>query len=73
MEYLSLLGVEGKHAHDCLSLVGGSLLLLERCASMRKAGVDMDVLKCRLLDLMEMAYLQAGLLDATPLQDQGLR
>eukprot|EP00887_Chlorella_sp_A99_P008116 scaffold12.g8116.t1 len=69
LEYLAHLGAEGSVARRCSALAGGSLLLLERCAAAAAAGEDAA---CRLLDLMEMAYAQAGLLDATPQQDAGL-
>lgn len=39
LQYLGSLGVEGQAAEKCVGLVGGSLLLLERCAGMVRAGV----------------------------------
>lgn len=39
LQYLQSLGVAGRMAQDCVGLVGGALLLLERCAGMAKAGM----------------------------------
>ena len=38
LQYLESLGVTGRLAEQCVGLVGGALLLLERCAGMVKAG-----------------------------------
>ena len=39
-QYAGALGLEGKLAEQCVGLVGGSLPLLERCAGLRRNGLD---------------------------------
>lgn len=39
-QYVRALGLEGKLVEQCVGLVGGSLPLLERCAGLRRNGLD---------------------------------
>lgn len=68
-------------ARKCLSLAGGSLLLLERCAGIVNAlrantSVNDEVIghhvETSMMSLVRGAYQAAGLLDATPHQKAGL-
>ncbi|KAL4436714.1 hypothetical protein ABPG75_003853 [Micractinium tetrahymenae] len=73
LQYLEALGVAPMMAEKCSELVGGSLLLLQRCATLAKAGLPFTEVKQQMLDLIELAFLQAGLLDQTPQREGGLR
>ncbi|PRW33927.1 hypothetical protein C2E21_7422 [Chlorella sorokiniana] len=72
LQYMSTLGLQPKLAKKCAGLLGGSLLLMQRSAAMLKAGVPFAEVKQQLFDLIEIAYLRAGLLDAGPHQEGGL-
>ncbi|GAB4823581.1 hypothetical protein N2152v2_010627 [Parachlorella kessleri] len=72
LQYLESLGVTGKLAEQCLGLVGGALLLLERCAGMVKAGTPFPAIRQVMLNMIEHGFETAGLLDATTQQESGL-
>ncbi|KAI7837154.1 hypothetical protein COHA_009030 [Chlorella ohadii] len=74
-ESQKVLGAMLEYARDwaqCAGLVGGSLLLMQRSAAMLKAGVPFPEVKQQLFDLIEIAYLRAGVLDVSPHQEGGL-
>lgn len=53
-------------------MVGGNLLLLQRCSSMLQGGMPFADVKQQLFSFVEMTYVHAGLLDASPQQHGGL-
>ncbi|KAL4435182.1 hypothetical protein ABPG77_001864 [Micractinium sp. CCAP 211/92] len=73
LQYLEALGVAPLMAEKCAGLVGGSLLSLQRCAALAKAGLPFAEIKQQMLDLIELAFVQAGLLDQSPQREGGLR
>ena len=70
--FLKNLGIHGSLAQQCIDLVGGSLLQLERCAGTLNAGYTFDQVRKEMLLLMAQGYKAAGLLDATDYQKEGM-
>lgn len=64
LHLLSSLGIGTEVASQCVDLVGGSLLLLERLAGLLHSGGSMTNAKAKLMELMALEFESIGIMGA---------